>query len=868
MLCHVHHIFCVLLLSLCSVPAYALYEEEPAYTETSVFLLVQGIGGVEIPAVVSKEASWLSVTDVFDFLKIRSSLSGGADTVSGSFITEQALFIIDRKHHRILFQGKVFELQPNDFIRTPTSLFMKTELFGLVFGLDCKFNFRSLSVKMDTKLELPAIREKKQEIMHNNINRLRGQLVGDTLIKRTYPLFQFGMADWAVITTQRMQGNNDTRLNLSLGAIIAGGETNVSLNYNNTSRQQLSQTHDSMNVIRPFDQRQQYYRWRLVNNDHRALRQIIAGKIFAQSTASIYDPVVGVQVTNTPTTFRRSFGSYTLSNFTEPGWGVELYVNNELVDYLKADASGFFTFQVPLVYGNSLVKLRFYGPWGEERIREENISIPFNFLPQREFEYMLSAGVVEDSINSRFGRLSLNYGATKYITVGGGVEYLSSVKSGKIMPYVNTSVRIASNLLFSGDYSYGIRARGILSYRLPSNLQIELNYSRYKKGQTAINYNYLEERKVTVSKPFFGRSFAVFTRLTMNQIILPETKYTTAEWLMSGAVKSVGANLTTFAIITDQQDPYLYSNLSLTFRMPAQILVTPQIQYEYNHSKIISSRCEVGKYLFRRGYMNISYEKNFKSNFSNAGVGFRYDFSFARTSVSAMRSNNETVLVQSAAGSLINDHGHLDVNNRSSVGLGGIVMAPFLDLNDNGHRDAGEPRVEGLQIVVNGGRIIHDKRDTTIRILDLEPYTNYYIDMSRNSFNNIAWQVKYKTMSVAIDANRVKRVEVPVIIAGEASGTVSLKKKDQLEGIGRIVICIYRQNGSLAGRVVTEPDGFFSFMGLAPGNYIASADTIQLHKLGIKATPANIPFHISKTMEGDIADGLEFKLEYLKEEEH
>ena len=55
---------------------------------------------------------------------------------------------------------------------------------------------------------------------------------------------------------------------------------------------------------------------------------------------------------------------------------VELYVNNVLVDYVKADASGFFTLQVPLVYGNSFIKLKFYGPWGEERYKEQTLTIP------------------------------------------------------------------------------------------------------------------------------------------------------------------------------------------------------------------------------------------------------------------------------------------------------------------------------------------------------------------------------------------------------------------------------------------------------------------------------------------------------------
>ncbi len=109
----------------------------------------------------------------------------------------------------------------------------------------------------------------------------------------------------------------------------------------------------------------------------------MAGKIHTGAISSIYNPVVGVQLTNTPTTYRRSFGTYNLSDRTDPGWIVELYVNNVLVDYVKADASGFFTFEVPLVYGNSIVKLKFYGPWGEERTREQNINIPYNFLPAK-----------------------------------------------------------------------------------------------------------------------------------------------------------------------------------------------------------------------------------------------------------------------------------------------------------------------------------------------------------------------------------------------------------------------------------------------------------------------------------------------------
>ncbi|WP_349318554.1 hypothetical protein [Chitinophaga sp. MM2321] len=837
-------------------------EPEPVLYETSVFLVVQGIGGIEVPALVSNDSAFLSITDVFDFLKIRNMLSPSLDSVQGFFITEQAAYVIDKANHQINYQGKIFPLMPTELIGTETGLYMSTSSFGKVFGLNCKFNFRSLSVTMTTKVELPAIREMRQEVMRRNIGRLKGQLKADTVIGLNRSLFQFGMADWSIVATQRNPGANDTWLNLTLGGTVAGGETTVSLNYNNYAQQQLPYSHDT-SAIRAFDQRRQYYRWRYVNNDNRALRQVTVGKIFTQSTASIFSPVVGVQFTNTPTSYRRSFGSYTLSNFTEPGWTVELYVNNALVDYAVADASGFFTFQVPLVYGNSIVRLRFFGPWGEERFREENMSVPFNFLPLHEFEYTASAGIVEDGRNSLFSRVEMNYGATRYITMGAGVEYLSSITTtDKTMPFVNASARLFRNLLLSGDYTYGVRGRGIMSYRLPSNLQFELYYTRYKKGQKAIIYNYKEERKAVISKPFMSRRFSMFTRFTFNQIVLPDTKYTTTELLLSGSIFRVGTSFSTYGIFISGASPFIYSNLALTYRMPGEILINPQLQYEYNTGRPISVRCELGKYLFRHGYVNVSYEQNFKSRFTNIGIGLRYDFNFTQVGASAWHGTQQSMLVESARGSLVHDGktGYTGFNNRSSVGTGGVVLIPFLDFNGNDRRDPGEPKAAGLKVNINGGRVLQNRDDTTVRIMNMEPYEHYFIELNKNSFDNIAWRLKKPTISVIIDPNQLKSVEVPVAIMGEVSGTVILQENDSEKGLGRITVCFYRPDSTLAAKVQTESDGFFNFLGLTPGAYTARIDPAQLQKLGMMSTPEAIPFKVSLRLDGDVIDDLQFRI--------
>ena len=838
-----------LLLFLTICPLFSHAQNELQFDEISIYLNIQRYGGADIAAAIVDEAAYLPVVDIFNFLKIKNDPSAHLDSVTGFFINPKALYTIDYLHHRIRYQGKNYSLKKEDMIRSETNLYLKSGWFGEIFGLDCTFNFRSLSVTLATKLELPVIREMRLEQMRSNISHLKGEMKTDTTIERKYPAFHLGMADWSVISTQQFPGGTDTRVNLDLGTVIAGGEANALLNYDNTV---------------PFAEKQQQYQWHFVNNNQPALRQVTVGKIYTTATSSIFDPLVGIQLTNTPTTYRRSFGTYTLSDLTEPNWIVELYVNNVLIDYMKADGSGFYKFEVPLVYGNSAVKLKFYGPWGEERTKEQNISIPFNFLPPKDLEYNISTGLVEDSLHSRFARASLNYGLTRRLTIGTGVEYLSSVTTGTTMPFLSASLRLMSSLMVTGEYTNGVRTKGILSYRLPSNLQLELDYTKYVPGQKAIIYNYLEERKGIISIPIKGKDFAAYTRLTLYQIVLPGLTNTNAELLLSGSVHGITTNFTTYGLFTGVADPYLYSNLSLAFRLPKQYTITPQIQYEYNNQRLISARTIVEKPLFKHGFLNLSYEQNFASNTRNLEVGFRFDFSFAQTGFSFRNTNDQNSLIESARGSLLYDRksNYLGATNRTNVGKGAVTLLPFLDINGNGRRDPGEPKVAGLQFRMNGGTIIRNDKDTTIHILDLVPYTSYYLELDKNSFDNIGWQMHNLTMKVNIDANQFQTIEIPVSVMGEASGNVYLESRGQ----GRILVCFYRSDGTLAGRIMTESDGYYSYLGLTPGKYSAQIDPEQLKKLKMVCVPESIPINIAPSKDGTILDGLDFRLSLINKE--
>jgi hypothetical protein len=692
-------------------------------------------------------------------------------------------------------------------------------------------------------------------MMHQNLNMLSGDKKGDTAIGKKFTFFNLGNADWSVFSAQAAKEKPVTWLNLGIGAALAGGELNLLLNYRSNET---------------FDLRQQFYQWRYVNNDHAALRQVTAGKLFPQTIASMYGPVVGVQLTNTPTTYRRSFGTYMISNTTEPGWMVELYVNDVLINFTKADGSGFYMFDVPMIYGNSVVKLKFYGPWGEERTSEKFVAIPFNFIPLHQFEYKLTAGIVEDGKNSRFSRAGFNYGLSRRITVGGGVEYLSTVAWVKTMPFLNASMRIGQHMLISGEYAYRIRSTWMLNYRLPSNLQVDLSYTRYDKNQTAVRINYLDEKKLVLSMPMRRKKITGFTRFTVSQFnylssVMKDpkinTKYSSAEWLLSVVKSGVGANLTTYALFNKPGIPLVYSNLSVNLRLPAGIRLTPQIQYEYRQKKISSIKAEAEKNIFNRCYINLAYEKVFVNTYINSvTLSLRYDFSFAQTFFSMRNSSLGASATQSARGSLLYDGktNYLGVSKQGSVGKGGIIIIPYLDLNSNGKRDRNEPAVAGLKVNINGGQTSYNKRDTTIIITQLEAYTSYFAELDISGLENISWQIKNQKMNIIAEPNQFRKIDVPVAVMGEVSGTVFQQDSTGKKGMGRIIVNFYNSNGEYAGRTISESDGYFSFMGLKPGYYTAQIDHAQLQKFNW--TSASIPFTILSKTEGDYVSGLELIL--------
>lgn len=95
---------------------------------------------------------------------------------------------------------------------------------------------------------------------------------------------------------------------------------------------------------------------------------------------------------------------------------------------------------------------------------------------------------------------------------------------------------------------------------------------------------------------------------------------------------------------------------------------------------------------------------------------------------------------------------------------------------------------------------------------------------------------------------------------GEVLGTIVDPNN---RGVARVLVNLDRADGTTERTVVTQKDGFFSFIGLKPGNYIARVNPEQLQKLRMRAN--ELKFTVRDDISEKIAQAGEIRLAYTSD---
>lgn len=837
-----HIVFLILCFFFISSREEVFSQDEAEYEQFTIKLTVDKLGVYEMDAIYFDDNIYLPIIDLFNKLEIYLTHSIQLDTINGFILSNENTYSLLLNSGKIKFRDKEKTLKPEQMISNFRDVYLPGKVYQELFGMTMDFNFRELTVFLRSDIELPIIKQLRIKKMRANLLTLTGEAPADTTISRKWHWIRGAVMDWNLQSKEDNSGSNTQQFRSSVGMEILGGE----LNWRSTVTRDSSVRFENTSV-----------KWRYVNDKLAFLKQIEAGNVNVSLTGQTISNFYGIKLTNTPYTIKKTFGSYLIQRRTNPGWDVEIYVNGILVNFTTADMNGDFNFEVPLVFGNSMIQIRYYGPWGQESMEEIPISIPFSFTTHKKVEYQTYSGITADTSRFIFNKTKVSYGLSRWATINAGYEYFQGSSLNKNIFSGSLNLALGKNLLLNYSYLHNSNHYAELMYRTKRNFVVTGKHRQYFKKQTIIQTTNWGESELGMNLPIWNRKLKVYLRST-NRLTFSESRHAfISESAISFFYKRVN---TGFSLITSKES-VLSWNTSFYFKKNWSILHTSL--YNISYKRPVSSSIQIQKRFSKLFFAETNLTYSYSTKSLQVGVSVYLNFNFMRSAVNVSMQKKQLSSTQTLAGSVHFTSGPNPVfaSNSSGVGKAGLDVLVFLDINHNDKRDENEPLIKNASVAINRGKQIFNENDSLHRFVSLEPYSPYLLTVANNGFPSISWIIEKSTWSVVTSPNQIKKVFIPVKPMGEVEMKISLAKNNQIIPAHRLIVYIVDRNNRQVGKGLTEQDGSFSFLGLAPGNYQIKFDEKQLKGLGLSSKYSPTSFEIKPSVQGDFIDGIEITLQ-------
>lgn len=560
-----------------------------------------------------------------------------------------------------------------------------------------------------------------------------------------------------------------------------------------------------------------------------------------------------------------------------PGWDVELYRGNMLLDFQSINEDGRYAFRnVPLFFGLNEFRLVFYGPRGERREESYRYNIDSSIIQPGKFYYQLSAGNPEDRgtsvvYQSDFGlrqNLSLSAG---YVAneVGETPHQYTSLGMrgfwGGIFSYANTAVDLSGG----SASEFGLR-------------------TQLKSVYTTLTYQHVG-RDFT-SDVFSGGENGTASRvkLQLDGIPLP---------------RRLGLNPMGI-VLTQERSWSGETSTAISHRLSARYgnwWVTNYLDWQNVRNQTTTEKSAGGQLMLSRYFKGFSlrggvqYDLLPTYGFSGAnlscdlpifheyrlGLGVNHTFDRGDTdfSVSITRLFDTVSLANTAAYSgqghftsgttlstnLFQDpfSGNWHVDSHANVDQGNVAVRVFLDTNSNGKLDTNEKRLNGVGLRVNGYRSRDAKTDKngTVVLTGLTCHQPANISLDVETLEDTLYQPTREGFSVVPRPGSAFTIDYPVIVTSEITGTVYIQRENGPQGARGIAVELVNKTGDVVQTARSAYDGYYTFTKVPTGSYTLriNADQLKRGQFSMESRTIETP------PDGDYLDGIDLTLVRVSE---
>ena len=351
----------------------------------------------DIFALKRNNAVYVSFEDMIDILEFAIAFDESGKYAEGWFLREDWNIEFDLENNRVLAKGVEYNIAEIDIYDDGATMYVRGDALAKWLDLDFSYDISQQFLDIESPYPLPAVsrllRQKRIGANRTNYGEKQAAL---PRLDHEKSFFDINTADITVGHNYQRSSNGKGESN-QIANVVTEGEIlkhNAYVFASGDTRTQLN------SVVS-----------RLSNRSENAdLLGPLKAKSYAIGDVNITDvPLTGSVTQDLGFRFDNKPHQNTDLSTTDiegdgiPGWDVELYRNDILVDTLNVDQNGRYLFNdIRLFVGENNFELFFYGPQGEIRAEQVQVPVSSEILNAQNDTYEVSLSLEDTQTYQKF----------------------------------------------------------------------------------------------------------------------------------------------------------------------------------------------------------------------------------------------------------------------------------------------------------------------------------------------------------------------------------------------------------------------------------------------------------------------------------
>ena len=825
--------------------------------EDTLFILelVLGDGSVLNPGMlvyIEEDELLIPLSTIADAMMFPIEVDTAKGSATGWFINQENTFALTYPFNSVMIAGQ--EMPIDGVVENHVEdIFVSATVLEQWFPVELTMNFNELRLYLKALEDLPfqslAARRTRWEKAQMQTSTSRVDLSDPEIIFLPYHMFAAPNIQVQHNLSANKMGSETT--GALTNSVQTQGDLLGMLNRFNASTSYRSQDSEVSLDNTYFNLSRRDFRGGLLGPMNAT--EVELGDI----TANAFPLATGLQqgrgayVSNAPSTFVRDTSQFFIEGFAPQGWDAEVYLNERLLDFQTVGADGRYLFEdLQLRDGFNLFRIVLYGPNGEQEERFERFYLGRNMVEPGEFVYEVSAlqsstpffnALQTNPLDDTDPTLSLygEYGITDrlswhagYFYGPDGVDTLNAVGTGARISTDRAYIQLNTLADASGAYSASVDVTGNVTDNI-TFIAGHVEHDGFQRSQRNVS----QRTFLSFNRPFSIRGLVEYGAVTLGA----EREVSDTGVVTNSINNVISGNIGQFSVTNDME--YQMRDVALnneelegdlTVRRRTRIgTFRGRISYDLLDEEDVLNTAELlyQTQISRDTYANFGINTSFVGNQET------------RFSTSVNRRFEEFILSANAA---VTDTGDANVGlglsynfipqslsgdyflsgNPGDMSLGQLQLHSFLDTNENGVFDEGEPPISGVEMrnMQRGKRGITDEQGNTT-LAGLSPNVVNPIRVKPETIPSIYMTPAKDELKVYGRTGVNGPVDYPFILLGEISGMLytvdpaAATPEERIVPMAGTEIFLLDENEDVVAQTYSEYDGFYIIPSLRMGTY-------------------------------------------------